>query len=239
MAEEERGNPRLNVPSPDPSELTTAALRDAVANLRALMASDIRTLEIRLDGIDKATEVFNENLTRVPTDIDREIQHLKELHESRFAAVEMQFAERGQRTIEAIANARTALESALQFSKEAAGAREIANAAAIGKSEHAFTKQIDAITGLRVADMHAMEGKIEDLKGRLDRTEGRFMGGQETKTERRLDTGSIVGIISAGVAVGMAIVTLVGAFAAHTPAPSVAVAPAPYVIQATPSAPSR
>jgi hypothetical protein len=235
----ERGNPPLNLPSPDPSVLTTQQLHAAIDNLRALLTADIRSVETRLDAIDKATEIFSDNLTRVPTDTDRQIQHLKELHETRFKAVEMQFAERGQRTIEAITNARTALESALSFSKDAADAREIANATAISKSEHAFTKQIDAITGLRVADMHAMDGKIEDLKSRLDRTEGRFMGGQETKTERRLDTGSIVGIISAGVAVGMAIVTLFGGFAAHTPAPSIAVAPAPYVLQAPPAAPTR
>jgi hypothetical protein len=176
--------------------------------------------------------------------VDRQIQHLKELHEARFAtvklqfeSVEMRFTERGQRTIEAIQNSRDSLANAIEFAKEAADTREVASALAIGKSEHAFTKQIDALIGLRVADMHAMEGKIEDLKGRMDRTEGRFMGGQETKTERRLDTGSVVGMISAGVAVGMAIVTLVGAFAVqHSPAPtpSIAVAPAPYVLQAVP-----
>jgi hypothetical protein len=61
----------------DPTILTTRQLVREIASLKELIFT-------RLDGMDKAISLFNENITRVPTDTDKQIQHLKELHEVRF-----------------------------------------------------------------------------------------------------------------------------------------------------------
>jgi hypothetical protein len=57
-------------PIPDPTRLTTAQLYREIYNLQDM-------LTIRLDAMDKAQTIFSENLTRVPTDTDKQITHLK------------------------------------------------------------------------------------------------------------------------------------------------------------------
>lgn len=66
-------------PDPDPTTLTTAQLLREIDSLKELVFT-------RLDGMDTAIKLFNENITRVPTDTDKKIQHLKELHEAAFEA---------------------------------------------------------------------------------------------------------------------------------------------------------
>lgn len=72
------------VPMPDPTRMTTAQLLMAISSLKELVFT-------RLDGNDKAMELFNDNITRVPTDTDKQISHLKGLHDSRFEQLERSF----------------------------------------------------------------------------------------------------------------------------------------------------
>jgi hypothetical protein len=76
----------------DPSILTTQALHREIAVLKEQFNTQIsgmtRAFEERLDAIDKATGVFSENLTRVPTETDRAVARLKELHDTRFDAAD-------------------------------------------------------------------------------------------------------------------------------------------------------
>src|ERR1700688_12762 len=69
------------IPNPDPSSVTSEAIDRAVANA-------ISVINARLDGMQKAVDVFQADLTRVPTAVDRAIQGLRELQEARFTAVE-------------------------------------------------------------------------------------------------------------------------------------------------------
>jgi len=67
-------------PIPDPTVLTTRQLLREVTALKELVGT-------RLDAMDKAQALFENNLSRVPTETDRQIQHLKELHGVRFGEV--------------------------------------------------------------------------------------------------------------------------------------------------------
>lgn len=203
---------------------TMAAMQEAVKNLREIFAADIKGLETRLAAIDKATELFTENLSRVPTDTDKQVGHLKELHDERFASVAKelvalsdgiakQFAERDVRTDAAAIGTAKAVDAALQAQKEAAGSTNDANKEAIAKSEANTTKLIDGINTLLASNVKATDEKINDLKGRLDRGEGITRGGQEQRTEKRADTGTLLAIGALAVSV------LVGAFAISRNAP--------------------
>jgi hypothetical protein len=68
-------------PVPDPTELTTQALYREVGALKEL-------LFVRIDAMEQAIRLFNDNLTRVPTALDKEVVRLKELYEGRFECVE-------------------------------------------------------------------------------------------------------------------------------------------------------
>jgi hypothetical protein len=69
--------PDINDNHQDPTELTTRLIRRE-------MASHQQIIETRLNGMDKATELLNANVTRVPTETDKAISHLKELHDEKF-----------------------------------------------------------------------------------------------------------------------------------------------------------
>jgi hypothetical protein len=72
MANNTITEPVGSTPVPDPTLLTTAALTREIAALKELVVT-------RLDAMDKAQDLFSSNLNRVPTDTDKQIQHLREL----------------------------------------------------------------------------------------------------------------------------------------------------------------
>jgi hypothetical protein len=229
--------------NPDPSSLTTQQLQREVASLKEILTT-------RLDGMEKAIQVAHENLVRVPTDTDKQIQHLKELHDSRFdernhnaelrkqvietrlngmdralellqettgafptrvdekmsalekvqaekfGSIALQFMERDARVARSSADSKLAVDAALQAAKEAVAEQNKSSALAIAKSESATQKQIDQL-GLNIQQgTNAQDGKINDMKERLTRIEGRSEGGKETKQDSRAVGSSVASLVS-------------------------------------------
>lgn len=189
----------------DPTPLTTAMLLREIANLSEKVA-------IRIDGLEKAQATFETNLTRVPTEVQKEVGHLKALHEQRFDDFEAQLSERSDRRMSEKKAAEDALAAALQAQKELAAAQDSANAAAITKSQDATDKQVDAIKAMVGANFKSLDDKIAIINGRLDRGEAGPVAVRERNTERRLDSGLLIAIGSmllAGVAVAVAVARVV------------------------------
>jgi uncharacterized coiled-coil protein SlyX len=198
-----------NIPIPDPTLLTTEQLRRELGSLRELV-------ETRLAGMDKATVLLNDGVTRVPTEIDKQISHLKELFIEKFGSVEKQFVERDVRTVAAATAATTAVNAALQAQKEAAGAQNDSLSASIAKSEAATIKQIEGINDLLAAQGAALGDKIVAVSARLDRGEGATSGG----ASKRNDIMSLVTLAIAGVSIAIALYASMG-----RPLPSVQITP--------------
>jgi hypothetical protein len=153
----------------DPSSLTTQQLQRELTLLREL-------IETRLAAMDKAQKIFEDNLTRVPTDTDKQISHLKELHEEKFRSIEIQFRERDNRTEQNSKQSELAINAALQAAKEAVEKQNQSSAIAISKSENATTKQLDQIGFQIQAIAKSSDDKIADLKERLTMQEGQKKG---------------------------------------------------------------
>jgi hypothetical protein len=66
----------------NPSQITQSAIDKAIE-------SAFSVLTARLDGMVKAQELFQADLTRVPTTVDRQITALRELLETRFNGIDM------------------------------------------------------------------------------------------------------------------------------------------------------
>jgi hypothetical protein len=178
----------------DPTPLTTAMLLREIANLSEKM-------NIRLDAMDKAMVLFQENLTRVPTEVQKEVGHLRQLAEQKFAEFHAILDERSdRRAVEKMA-ADAALSAALQAQKELATAQDTANLAALEKSQNATDKQIDSIKAMVVSGFKALDDKIAVINGRLDRGEGVLGGGHSRQTELRLNAMMIVAIAAAAVGI--------------------------------------
>jgi hypothetical protein len=218
----------------DPSPRTTQQLYREISSVEDKLINrfdgKIGVLLSRVEAMERAERVINDNYTRVPTLLDRAMQDIKELlfskldnldhmrearftevaarfgerdirfkeqtdaskndlalalqaaedkllgivavTDEKFASVARQFVERDVRTEQAAVATKIAVDAALQAQKEAAGAQNESNAAAITKSEAATAKQLDGITILLNSNKQALDDKIADLKGRLDRGEG-------------------------------------------------------------------
>lgn len=192
-----------NVPIPDPSVLTTEQLRRELGALRDI-------IETRLDAMDRSTSVFTENLQRVPTDVDKQVGNLRDLHEQKFIGVERQFVERDVRSAGAQTAAQLAVNAALSAQKEAAATQNDAAAAAISKSEIATAKQIDSILALMASNTRAIDDKIASINGRLDRGEG----GQRQESSSQ---STIIAIAAVVVSLGIGLLAI---FNERTPAAS-------------------
>lgn len=186
----------------DPTPLTTAMLLREIANLS-------EKISIRIDGLEKAQATFEDNLTRVPTEVQKEVGNLKALHEQRFSDIGNQLRERSERRASEKKASDDALAAALASQKELTASQDCANAAAINKSQDATDKQIDAIKAMVGANLKSLDDKIAIINGRLDRGEGSIGGAAGSRTERRLDSSLLVAIIAVSLAAGSTVIAFV------------------------------
>ena len=213
-------------PVPDPTALTTEQLLRELASLREI-------LESRLDGMDLATELTAVEVTknaasqaaeteRMRADFDRrllaqrelilsQIKNVSDVTGEKFFAVDTRFLERDTRTEQAAQESRISLDAALAAAKEAVSEQNKANAQAIAKSEVATKEKIDALGLLTSTGMRSLEDRLGEIKERIDRGEGQGAGRQETRTEGRLDRGSVLALL----AVLVAVASVVTAIALH------------------------
>lgn len=183
------------VPIPDPTILTTQMLLREVAALKELMISTTDNVQAvlgqRLGGMDKAIELLQQSTNKMPDFVRDQVSQLRSLHderfvsisknleerdrrvEQRFDSIDTQFAERDKRTEQLSLADKTAIAAALQAQKEAAGATNESNGAALAKMENNFTKLIEQGQTLVQSVSRNLEDKINDLKGRFDRGEGK------------------------------------------------------------------
>jgi len=173
------------------------------------------TLQARLDAIDKAAALFDVNLNRIPTTVDREVAALESLTASRmqdlthtihatrclteekFNGVDRQFVERDVRVLQSAAAATTAVNAALQAAKEAVGEQNKSFTLSIDKSETATMKQIDALLVTSQTATAGLNSAISDVKDRLTRIEGAKIGVTDTTTNQHLSSSMTMSIIAA------------------------------------------
>jgi hypothetical protein len=169
-----------SVPIPDPTERTTEALLREIAALKELVTT-------RLDAMDKAMSIFSENLTRAPTEVDKQIGHLKSLMEATFRAtdekfnsIQTQFLERDVRVEQTARDTKVAVDAALSAQKEQAKQQNESFGLSIAKSETATVKQIDQQSTLIQSTTSGLSLQINDIKDRLTRIEGKGAGMQSS-----------------------------------------------------------
>jgi len=122
------------------------------------------------------TEQLHREIAALREFVLGEIRHVGELSNERFKAVDEQFYAVSERTKEQKEDGRLALDAAFQSAKDAVALQTEASEKAIAKSEAATTKQIDALGVVVEKSSQAKDEKIDDLKTRLDKLEGRREG---------------------------------------------------------------
>jgi hypothetical protein len=135
-----------------PTGLTTEAIDRAVKAERDYVDGRIEVLEARLDGIDEATKVLHETVTRIPTDVQREVAHIRELIDQALVSAEKLELERI-----AGADERTnAVKRELVIVQEE-------SEKAIGKAEGATEKRFDSLKEVVDTQISDIRRALADL----------------------------------------------------------------------------
>src|SRR5665647_3422295 len=96
-------------PVPDPTVLTTRQLLREIEILRGILDDKVEArhrevaalkelLFVRIDAIEQATALRSRAIDDLPADNARQIGHLRELMDERFASIRVQFKERDTRS---------------------------------------------------------------------------------------------------------------------------------------------
>lgn len=215
--------------APDPTVLVTEAIerqarhdRDYLTAQLTVFVEKFHTVTQRLDGIDKATDVLHETITRRPTEVELAIAQLKELMAVELGAVAQQFRERDTRSERESRDNKVAVDAAFAAQKEAAAKQDEANQKAIDKSEKATTETINKLNELFKTTTDALADKIDDNKARIAAQDGvvsgiqaRSGGVRDQRTEQRASSGALYATIGFGLSLAIAAITIVGVLVAN------------------------
>jgi hypothetical protein len=232
--------PASNIPVPDPTTLTTEALRRDISALEKYLTARSEgyrlVIETRLDAMDRAKELLRADIDKQPDETEKRIADLRQLHEEKFSSIQTQFTERDTRAEQTAKDSKVAVDAALQAAKEAVAEQNKSNAAANSKMEQAFDKRIDQQGLLITASTAGLNDKIDqqtilinsatktaddklnDLKDRVTRIEGLNIGVTVVKDDSRASSHLNIAIAAAVIAiigVAVSIVTLVIKSGAH------------------------
>lgn len=203
-----------STPVPDPTELTIDALQREIANVRREleMRQTMREreheslkeiIDTRLNGIDRATELLSATVNRTPTEITKEIGHLRGILEEKLSSVEVrfveqdrltstQFKERDTRTEREARDNKLAVDAAFAAQEKQAVAQNEGNQLAINKSEGSTAETIKTNMDLTKSEINALRKSSEDREQRqreVDEDMKKRLGSIES---------ALVGISSAG-----------------------------------------
>jgi hypothetical protein len=124
------------------------------------------------------TEALNREIAALRDLLFGEIRHRGQLTDEQFRAVDIKFDAIERRTAEQKTDTRLAVDAALTAAKELVAIQNEASMTSNAKTETSMTKQIDSIFMRLDQYSSAMDEKINDLKARLDRIEGKTQGTQ-------------------------------------------------------------
>jgi len=196
---------RINTFETGSKEALVAAAQNIQTGLdkaeKSIVVSIDKVQTEQRNALTDAEKRVNEKFEGMIKSVDEKFAQHRVVDDEKFRSIEVQFTERDKRTEQLSIADKTAIAAALQAQKESAVATNVSNAAAIAKSESAFTKQIDQIGTLIGSTASSMNDKINDLKSRLDRGEGRTVGTQETKIEQRDNSKYLIAVLGLTLAI--------------------------------------
>jgi cobalamin biosynthesis Mg chelatase CobN len=199
-------------PVPDPTVLTTEQLLREISSLRSYIDGKFEVIQERLNGVDKATVLREENFKNFRSRVDEKVQHLTDLRAEQFKTVEVRFKERAEHA-----------ERETRIKKEAAAQQEAATTKAIDKSERNTADTIKTNQELSKTTTDALTKGLDELKLKVSAIESMKLGASEQKTETQASVGTIAAIIGSALA-------LIAALAVYVSRPEV-----PPVIVETPT----
>lgn len=119
--------------------------------------AQVAKLEQRLDDMDKATVVLHETVTKTPTEIQKQIGHLRELTFERFKSVDTQFE-----------NVKEATQLALTTQKES-----------LAKAEENTKESQNKLESLLGTKTESLANSLTEVKTQVERLANLKLGGEQ------------------------------------------------------------
>lgn len=144
-------------PIPDPTLLTTQQLFRELATLE-------RLINARLDAMDKAVALLHEQVGKTPSEIDLQVSHLKELHDTRMRGLRDLMTTHGEYIQKQFVEKDAAVAAALAAQQTATSEHDKYNAAAIEKSELATAERIKGLETLFGSTIAGIDNRIGEAR---------------------------------------------------------------------------
>lgn len=212
-----------STPRPDPTVLTTEALRREVAALKELINSNMFSAQalsdskfdqfrVEIDNMKayrdskiadlrtelmRAEEILGEKIDSLRDDLGR----TETLRNEKFKAVQLQFELSEQHRIEQKHDTQAAVDAALAAAKEAVNAQTVASDRSITKSETATSEQLKQMNVTTTTAIAGINLIIDDVKERINRIEAIRSGARENMASTYALVGLIVAILVAGISI--------------------------------------
>lgn len=167
---------------------------------------------LRIQAITEAQQTFEDNLNRVPTQLDREAKRLTELFEEKLRAVHIRIDTFHDYAAAMREAAREALTAALASADKISSNQRQTFEQQISKSETSFTKEIDGLKVLINATKDAITADVANLTGRLDRGEGGYQGARIAVGDRQASTTVNTQVVGQIIAFFVVVLMIVGVF---------------------------
>lgn len=220
----------------------TAVLLEKIQALDGTLNERILTLSAELTGdVTTAVETSRKEVGETTSSHLAMIERNNAETTEKFESIKAQFVEKDKATDRLGLADKAALAAALLTQKESAAATNEGFLAALAKMENNFTKQLDQMVTIVNSIKANADEKIQDIKGRLDRGEGRTSVSDPALTEAMHNLNSTVsslrtsrdgseaiggnkaiqtGFLISSVIAGAAALSFVYSVVTHNPAPS-------------------
>ena len=179
------------------------------SEMREHVADQVKVIEQRLMDMDRATALLSSQTQRVPSEVDRQVGHVREVHAEKFISIANQFAERDHRSERESRDNKVAVDAAFAAQKEAAAEQNKSNTLAISKSEIATTEAINKLEQLVQAALKGLEGKISDVTDRINRIETSVVGLAQQRAGAAGNQYAIYMVVTALAAVAAIVIAVI------------------------------
>jgi hypothetical protein len=156
-----------------------------IEKLAELIEANLNTVGARITGMDTATKLLAESVTKFPSDVDRAVQSATDLILSKLRGVEGVSEEKFNGIKSTFESNALALTAALAAQKEAAAEAKKSSDLAIDKSEKTTQETIRANDAKTASGISAQAAVMTDLKDRLIRLESGGVATAAAHTEGR------------------------------------------------------
>lgn len=163
-----------------------------------------------IDPTVLTTQALTREIAAVRELIEQKISSTTQITGKEFEKVETQFQLIERQRVEQKSDTEKAVQAALSAAKEAVKEQTTASEKSISKSETATNELLKQLSSTFTTAIDSLRREIGEVKDRVTAIENQKQGNQENRTESRNSQTTVIAVISFGVMLILATLTIIG-----------------------------